>query len=72
MALRLSTEFVSAILVGAAIGWAIDRFFGVAPWAMIVFLLLGFCAGVVNVLRSAGKLADPHRRGINDRQGGPQ
>jgi ATP synthase protein I len=60
-ALRLSTEFVSAVLVGAGIGWGIDRFFGVAPWAMIFFLLLGFCAGVINVLRSAGRLSDPHR-----------
>jgi ATP synthase protein I len=59
-ALRLSTEFVSAVLVGAGIGWAIDRFFGVGPWAMIFFLLLGFCAGVVTVLRSAGRLSDPH------------
>ena len=61
-AMRLSTEFVSAILVGAGLGWAIDRFLGTAPWAMIVFLLLGFCAGIVNVLRAAGKMADPHAR----------
>lgn len=60
-ALRLSTEFVSAILVGAAIGWAIDRFFATAPWAMITFLLLGFGAGIVNVLRAAGQLSDPHQ-----------
>lgn len=58
-ALRLSSEFVSAVLVGAAIGWGIDRFFGVAPWGMIVFLLLGFCAGVMNVLRATGSKIGP-------------
>ncbi|MEC9342278.1 MAG: AtpZ/AtpI family protein [Pseudomonadota bacterium] len=58
-ALRLSSEFVAAILVGVAIGWAIDRFFGVSPWGMIGFLLLGFCAGVLNVLRSAGLMKQP-------------
>jgi ATP synthase protein I len=62
MALRLSTEFVAAILLGAGIGWMIDRFLGIGPWGMIVFLLLGFCAGVLNVLRSAGRMADPHAR----------
>lgn len=59
MALRLASDFVAAVLVGAALGWGIDRLFGVAPWGMIVLLLLGFCAGVLNVLRSAGKIADP-------------
>jgi ATP synthase protein I len=60
MALRLSTEFVAAILVGAGLGWGIDQLLGIAPWGMIVLLMLGFCAGVLNVLRSAGKMSDPH------------
>ncbi len=51
---RLSTELVAAVLVGAAIGWLIDRGLGIAPWGMIVFLLLGFAAGVLNVMRAAG------------------
>jgi ATP synthase protein I len=58
--LQLSTELVAAVLVGAAIGWLIDRWLGISPWGMIVFLLLGFAAGVLNVMRAAG-LA-PHRR----------
>ena len=53
-AIRLSTEFVVAILVGAGIGLAIDKFFGTAPWAMIIFLPLGFVAGVRNIMRAAG------------------
>ncbi len=51
---RLSTEFVAGILVGAAIGWLIDRWVGTSPWGMIVFLLLGFAAGVLNLMRAAG------------------
>ena len=51
---RLSTELVAGVLVGAAIGWLIDRFIGSSPWGMIVFLLLGFAAGVLNVMRTAG------------------
>ena len=51
---RLSTELVAGVLVGAAIGWGLDRLIGTSPLGLIVFLLLGFAAGVVNVIRAAG------------------
>ena len=51
---RLSTELVAGVLVGAGIGWALDRLIGTSPWGLIVFLLLGFAAGVLNVMRAAG------------------
>jgi ATP synthase protein I len=57
--LRMSTEFVAGILVGAAIGWFIDWSFGTSPWGLIVFLLLGFAAGVLNVVRAARELSGP-------------
>ena len=46
-------------MVGTGIGWLIDRWLGVSPWGLIVFLLLGFAAGVLNVMRSAGLIAGP-------------
>jgi ATP synthase protein I len=58
-AMKLSSEFIAAIIVGAVLGYVFDRFVGTAPWGMIILLLLGFCAGVLNVLRSAGKVATP-------------
>jgi ATP synthase protein I len=51
---RLSTELVAGVLLGAGIGWLIDRGLGISPWGLIVFLLLGFAAGVLNVMRAAG------------------
>lgn len=51
---RLSTELVAGVLLGAGIGWLIDRGLGISPWGLIVFLLLGFVAGVLNVMRAAG------------------
>ena len=55
-AFRLSSEFIAAILVGVAIGYGIDWLAGTTPWAMILFLFLGFVAGVMNVLRASGEL----------------
>ena len=57
---RLSSELVGGVLVGAGIGWLIDRLLGISPWGFIVFLLLGFVAGVLNVMRSAGVRSRPH------------
>lgn len=52
-ALRLSTELVAGVAVGGFIGWALDRFFGSAPFLMVVFLLLGATAGIFNVVKTA-------------------
>ena len=56
---RLSTELVAGVLVGAFIGWALDKWLGTSPWGMMVFLLLGFAAGAVNVIRAAGISTGP-------------
>lgn len=56
---RLSSELVGGVLVGAGVGWLIDRLLGISPWGFIVFLLLGFVAGVLNVMRSAGVAPGP-------------
>jgi len=60
-AMKLSSEFISAIVVGGLLGYLLDRyvFVSTVPWGLIVLLLLGFCAGVLNVLRSAGVVAHP-------------
>lgn len=51
---RLSSELIAGVLVGAVIGWGFDRLLSTSPWGLIVFFLLGFAAGVINVMRSAG------------------
>ena len=51
---RLSSELVAGVAVGAGIGWGFDRLLSTSPFGFIVFMLLGFVAGVVNVVRSAG------------------
>jgi ATP synthase protein I len=57
-ALRLSTELIAGVVVGGFIGWALDRFFGTAPLLLVVFLILGAAAGILNVIRSAQAMQD--------------
>jgi ATP synthase protein I len=56
--LRLSSELIAGVLVGAVLGWGFDRLLSTSPFGFIVFFLLGFAAGVVNVVRSAGAAPD--------------
>jgi ATP synthase protein I len=65
---RLSAELVAGVLFGAAIGWLLDRWLGISPLGMIVFLLLGFAAGVLNVVRSAGVVPPNRLDGPGSRQ----
>jgi ATP synthase protein I len=55
---RLSSELIAGVVVGALIGWGIDHVLSTKPWGLIVMVLLGFTAGVVNVVRSAGRAQD--------------
>jgi ATP synthase protein I len=49
---RLSSEFVAAVLVGAGLGFLVDHWLRVSPGGLIVFTLLGFAAGVLNLMRA--------------------
>lgn len=56
MGFRIGTEFVSAVVVGVLIGWAIDRVAGTAPWGMVLLFLLGSAAGFLNVYRATVRM----------------
>lgn len=53
LGVRVTSEFVAAILVSGFIGWQIDRWLGSSPAALIVFIVLGTAAGFWNVYRIA-------------------
>jgi ATP synthase protein I len=50
--MRMAAELVAAVIVGGVIGWALDWVLGSRPWLFLVFFLLGFAAGVLNVMRA--------------------
>lgn len=48
---RIGAELVASVLVGTGIGWVLDSWLRTGPWLMVLFLLLGGAAGVLNVHR---------------------
>jgi ATP synthase protein I len=52
---RLISEFVAGILVGGGLGYGLDQLLGTTPWLLILLLLLGFVASVMNMWRTDQK-----------------
>lgn len=50
---RMVTELVAGLLIGFCIGYGLDSLFGTLPIFLVLFVLLGFAAGVKTMLRSA-------------------
>ena len=50
--MRMAAELVGAVIVGGAIGWGLDWWLGSKPWLFLLFFVLGFAAGVLNVVRA--------------------
>jgi ATP synthase protein I len=53
-AVRLSSELVAGVLVGGGLGLGLDHLAGTKPWGLIILLMIGFAAGVLNLVRTAG------------------
>jgi ATP synthase protein I len=52
MALRYGAEFGASVFVGLMLGLGIDKFFGTAPWGLLVMLGFGLAAGILGVIRA--------------------
>ena len=52
-ALKISTELVAAVVVGATLGFILDNWFDTKPWLTISFFFIGVAAGILNVIKSA-------------------
>jgi len=50
--MRMAAELVGAVIVGAFIGIGLDWLIGTKPWLFLLFFVLGFAAGVLNVVRA--------------------
>ena len=56
LAWRMVIELVAGLGIGFGMGYGLDAIFGTSPWFMIVFIFLGFAAGVKTMMRSAAEV----------------
>lgn len=56
LAWRMVIELVAGLGIGFGIGYGLDFLLGTTPWLMVVFVLLGFAAGVKTMISSAKEM----------------
>jgi ATP synthase protein I len=56
VAVRLMTELVVAVAVGVGLGWMLDRWLHTRPIFLVVMLVLGAAAGILNLMRAAAEI----------------
>jgi len=49
----LGLTFAFSVLIGFGIGYGLDRLFHTAPFLMLIFIVLGFASGIINIVRAA-------------------
>ena len=64
--MQMAAGLVAAIVVGGVIGWGLDWLLGTKPWLLLFFFLLGFAAGILNLMRDYGRM----QRDFTARTGG--
>jgi ATP synthase protein I len=50
---KMASDFTAAVIVGLVLGWGVDALFHTSPWGLLACLLLGFVAGVRNIVVAA-------------------
>jgi ATP synthase protein I len=64
-AFKIAAELIAGVIFGGALGWFLDRQFGTLPLLLVVFVMVGFAAGMLNVIRGAKRAqaqAEPLQR----------
>lgn len=58
LAMKMSAEFVAAIIIGGVFGFWLDKVTGLAPLFLIVMFSFGFVTGTYNLLRSVSAMQE--------------
>ncbi len=74
VAWRMVIELVSGLVIGLAIGFGLDAALGTRPVFLVIFVLVGFAAGVRVMMRTANDMTAraeaEARRKVEERNGG--
>jgi ATP synthase protein I len=60
MAWRMVIELVAGIAIGFGVGYGLDWLFGTIPIFLILFIGLGFAAGIRTMMRTAEEVQKMH------------
>ncbi|MBO21413.1 MAG: hypothetical protein CMM26_03400 [Rhodospirillaceae bacterium] len=63
---KVVVDLVAGVGFGGGIGWSLDWWLETKPWFLVVFLMLGFVAGLLNVIRTANQASQPKTNGDTD------
>ena len=55
--LKISLDLISSIIVGALIGYGLDKIFSTKPIFFIIFLVLGIITGFYSLFKTIKKLS---------------
>ncbi|MEP5761588.1 MAG: AtpZ/AtpI family protein [Litoreibacter sp.] len=58
IAWRMVTELVAGLGIGFGIGYGLDWALGTTPWLMVLFIGLGFAAGIKVMMRTAKEIQE--------------
>jgi len=53
--IKVGVDLVVGVGVGAGIGWGLDFWLGTKPFLLALFIILGFVAGLLNVIRATNQ-----------------
>lgn len=62
----LGLEMAVSVLIGLAVGYYLDKWLGTGPWLTVLWIGIGFAAGVRSLYRAAlrsGKALEEQDRG---------
>ncbi len=63
IAMRMGSEFVVSVLIGGAAGWQLDKWLGTTPFMLFIFILLGFAAGTLGIIRTSKQMDKNNQQG---------
>src|SRR5660398_175374 len=64
----LGVEMALAVVIGMGIGYYLDRWLGTGPWLTVVWIGLGFAAGVRSLYRAAVRAGKAQERDEEERR----
>lgn len=65
----MTIEMAASLVVGAGIGYGLDRWLGSKPWFLVGFLILGLAAGLWGAVKKAMRLSAAGNRDDGAQQG---